>query len=310
MGHINVTTERIEEVLAYCNDNGESATCEHYGLTIDTLHRYERERRFRETKNPKILLLDMETAFMDVRVFGTYKQRIPHANIVNDWFFLSWAAKWLFSAEVMSDVLSPKEAVHKTDKRICESLWELIDAADVVIAHNGDKFDLPKIRSRLILNDIKPPMPYLQIDTLKIAQKQFGFSSNRLDYLGKILVGDQKIKTDYELWVKCMEGDKDALLQMEEYNKKDVSLLEEIYVKFRPWIKSHPNLAVVMDAKEPCCPNCGSFEFEDGEGYYTTPQNRYVAVRCKSCGAVNRKKDSAIPLTAKERKQMIVPAAR
>jgi len=300
--------QRISSILEYCNSYGETETCNHFKINIETLHRYQREKRWRETQQPKILLLDMETSFMEVRAWGLYKQRIPYTNIINDWFFLSWAAKWLFSAEVMSDVLTPKEAVNKNDKRICESLWDMIDQANIIIGHNCNRFDLPKINTRFYLNGLKPPMPYQTIDTLKVAQRNFSFSSNRLDYLGKLILDQGKIKTDYDLWVRCMDGDKNALTEMERYNQQDVRLLEEIYVELRPWIKSHPNLAVLMDAKEQCCPNCGSFEFEEGEGYYTTPQNKYISIRCKSCGAVNRKRNSLI---SKEQKDvMVIPNAR
>jgi RNase P subunit RPR2 len=95
---------------------------------------------------------------------------------------------------------------------------------------------------------------------------------------------------------------------MEVYCKEDTALLEEVYLELRPWIKSHPNLAVIMEAEAPCCPNCGSFEFEEGEGYYTTPQNKYVTIRCKDCGAVNRKKVSE--LSAKCKNNLLVPTAR
>jgi DNA polymerase III epsilon subunit-like protein len=307
---LRLNNERIEAILAYCNEHGETETCTHFGINIESLHRYMREKRWRETQQPKILLLDMETTPLLVRSWGIWNVNIPHTSIIEDWFFLSWSAKWLFEADVMSDVLSPKEAVHKDDKRICQSLWPLLNEADITITHNGVKFDNPKILSRFLIHGMNPPMPYLQIDTLKIAKRHFAFTSNKLDYIAKILLGDQKIKTDYSLWEQCLAGDQQALLDMETYNKKDVLLLEEIYLKFRPFIKSHPNLAVLMDATEPCCPNCGGFEFEDGKGYYTTPQNRYISVRCKSCGAVNRKKDSDLKLTAAQRKQMIVPTAR
>lgn len=151
-------------------------------------------------------------------------------------------------------------------------------------------------------------MPYQVIDTYKVAYKSFGASSNALNFLGKMLVNKQKLHTDYQLWIDCENGVQEAIDKMEEYCVGDVSLLEDVYVELRPWIKSHPNLAVIMDAKEQCCPNCGGFEFEEGEGYYTTPQNKYVSVRCKSCGAINRKKASEI--TKEQRKVMLVPNAR
>jgi DNA polymerase elongation subunit (family B) len=300
--------EWFDEIMAFCNSFGESETCAKYNINSETLHRYQRERRFRETKQAKILLLDVETSFMEVRVWGLYKQRIPHTNVISDWHFLSWSCKWLFDSKIESDVLTPREAVHKDDKRICESLWQYVNDADIIIGHNVNKFDMRKINTRFILNGLKPTMPYLTIDTLKIAQKNFAFSSNKLDYLGKLFFKRGKIETDYDLWIKCEEGDKESLDKMVAYNQEDIRLLEDLYLELRPFIKSHPNIGVVIDAQEPCCPNCGSFEFEEGEGYYTTPQNRYISVRCKSCGAVNRKKDSL--LTADQRKNLIVPTAR
>jgi RNase P subunit RPR2 len=221
---------------------------------------------------------------------------------------LGWGAKWLFSSETKTDFVTAKEAINRDDKRISKSLWKLVNEADAIISHNGNNFDIPKINTRFLLNGLQPPMPFISIDTRKIAYKQFGFSSNCLDYLGKIMLSKQKIHTDYQLWIDCENGNQDSLDFMENYCKADVGLLEEVYLELRPWIKSHPNLAVLMDAKEQCCPNCGSFEFEEGEGYYTTPQNKYVSVRCKHCGAVNRKKLSVI--SKEQREVMLIPNAR
>ena len=180
--------------------------------------------------------------------------------------------------------------------------------ADIIIAHNGVRSDIPKLNTRLLINDFPPPMPYQSIDTFKIAYKQFQFGSASLNYLSKILFRKQKLHTDYQLWIDCEHGDQKQIDYMEKYCQEDTALLEEVYIELRPWIKSHPNLAVLMEAEDPCCPNCGSFEFEEGEGYYTTPQNKYIAVRCKACGAPNRKKTSE--LSAKCKNNLLVPIAR
>lgn len=305
---LNLKDSRIQEILEYCNEHGESDTCTQYGINIETLHRYQREKRWRDTAQPKILLLDIETARMQVGAWRLGKQWVGPEQVIHDWFMLGWCAKWLFSSETKSDFVTAKEAVLRDDKRICASIWKLFDEADVIIAHNGNKFDIPKINWRFLVHDMKPTMPYQVIDTYKVAYKNFGASSNALNFLGKMLLNKQKLHTDYQLWIDCENGVQEALDRMEEYCVGDVSLLEDVYVELRPWIKSHPNLAVLMDAKEQCCPNCGGFEFEEGEGYYTTPQNKYVSIRCKSCGAVNRKKASEI--TKEQRKVMLVPNAR
>ena len=303
----DVKDERINTILSYCNDNGETNTCTEFGINSETLHRYQRERRFRDTKEVKILLLDIETARMQFGGWMFGKQQVGPSQIIKDWFMLGWAAKWLYNAEVMSDFVTAKEAVLRDDKRVSESIWKLMDQADIIISHNGLGFDLPKLNWRFLINGLKPPMPFRTVDTYKNT-KNLGASSRSLNFLGKMILNKEKLHTDYQLWIDCENGSQDALDQMEEYCKGDTSLLEDVYLEVRPWIKSHVNLAVFMDANEPCCPNCGSFEFEDGEGYYTTQQNRYVSIRCANCGAVNRRKDSEI--TKDQRKVMVIPNAR
>jgi RNase P subunit RPR2 len=300
--------EKLERVIAFCEEHGETETLNEYNLNIETLHRYQRLKRTNETIKPKILLLDIETAPMDVMVWGLYKQRISHTNVVNDWFMLSWSAKWLFDADTMCDVVTPEEAIKRDDSRICRSIWTLINDSDVIIGHNIERFDKRKLNARFFINKLAPPLPYVTIDTLTVAQKNFGFSSNRLDYLGKMVRNRGKIETNFDLWVRCKNGDQDALTEMVIYNKEDVVLLEEVYLELRPWIKSHVNMGLLMDSNELRCPNCGSANIEYTDHYYTTPANQYRVVRCKDCGAPNRLPKGVVSF--EDRKNLIRSIAR
>ena len=262
----------------------------------------------KSVKTPKILVLDIETARMQVGVWQINKtQYVGPDQIIKDRFMLGWAAKWLFDPKYISDFVTSQEALDRDDKRICESLWPILEETDVVITHNGLKFDLPMINTRFLKNGLNPTMPFQQIDTYKIASKLFGFSSNSLNWIGRSLLSQEKVKTNYQLWIDCENGNQTALDYMQEYCKGDVGLLEEVYLELRPWIKSHPNLGVLMDATTKICPNCGGTTFDTIGGYYTTPQNLYEAVRCSSCGAVNRL--SSTLLTKEQRANIIVPAA-
>ena len=200
---------------------------------------------------------------------------------------LTWSAKWLYTSDVMSDRLSKYEALHEDASRIVRGLHKLLDEADIVIAHNGDSFDLPKIRSRAIVNGLKPNLYYKQIDTKKIASKQFGFDSNSLNALAKEFGIDTKYSTDMNLWVRCMEGDEEALEYMEYYNKHDVEILEEVYLKLRPWVRNHPNVNMYNEMDEQACGNCGHKHLTP-KGYYYTQVNKFKTYVCDSCGAVNR----------------------
>ena len=237
---------------------------------------------------PKILILDIETTPIAVWTWSLGNQYINPTSIIKDsngkyvdWYVLSWSAKWLYDNNVLSDVVTPEEARARDDKRIMMSIWKLLDQADIVIAHNGDKFDLRKLKARFISNAMVPPMPYKTIDTLKVARKEFAFSSNKQDYITKFLGLEEKLDTDFQLWVDCMNGNVEALERMEKYNRTDVVGLEEMYLKLRPYIKNHPNLAVMMD--DNVCSVCGSHSLVDTGKYYHTGASRYELFCCESC---------------------------
>jgi hypothetical protein len=241
----------------------------------------------------KILLFDLETAPMEVYVWGLRQASgwiQPHS-IIKDWSVLTWSAKWLFDAEVMSARVSPDEATARTDSSVMQGLWNLLDSADIVIAHNGARFDIRKINARFILNGYSPPMPYRIIDTLRVARRQFDFSSYKLDYINKLFGIGTKTETKFDLWKDCVTGSAKALTQMSEYCDNDVLILEEQYLAVRPWIKGHPNLALFVDTDQEICTNCGCTELE-WKGRYFTPAGRYKAFRCTSCGAIGRSRYS------------------
>lgn len=248
----------------------------------------------------KVLILDIETAPINAYVWGIWNQNVGTYQIQSDWFCLTWAAKWLFEDKVYSAKLKPKEVLEQDDKRIIEGIWKLVNEADIVIAHNGEKFDMPKLNSRFIINGLNPPLPYQQIDTLKHIRRQFGFTSNKLDYVNKLLNLERKKETNFELWERCMKGNAKALSEMEAYNMQDVRILEETYLMIRAWIKPHPNMGLfILDEKEHRCPNCGSSELEIMGKTYNTAANVYELMRCSNCGASSRKRLGAANIKQK-----------
>lgn len=242
-------------------------------------------------KIPKILIWDCETAPMKAFVWSRWKQNVYLEQTISEWFFLSFSAKWLYSGEVISDVLTPQEVKNEDDSRIVKKLWKLLDEADVVVAHNGIKFDIPKANSRFIINGLKPPRPYHVVDTKVVAAKQFGFSSNKLDALCEYFGIEHKMGTDFSLWKHCMEGDEKSLKYMEKYNRKDTVILEEVYLRLRPWIKNHPNVGNFFNEDKPICSCCGSDNLTELDSYYYTQVGQYKLYRCE-CGALSRGRKS------------------
>jgi ssDNA-binding Zn-finger/Zn-ribbon topoisomerase 1 len=251
---------------------------------------------------PRILVFDIETSPIIAPVWGLFKQNISHKHIIKDWFVINWAAKWLFEEEIMTGVLTPKEAKKGDDNRIIKKIWDIFDRADMVIAHNGDRFDIAKLNSRFLKYDFKLPSPYQSIDTLKTARK-FRNTSNKLDYLCGMLDIATKIETGgMTLWLDCIKGDKKALTTMDEYCQNDVLILEQLYIRLRPYMRNHPNLGLYMDSDYELCPNCGSDMLKWGYLHYTRA-NIYECARCNDCGSYMRARKSTLP---KEKRDLIL----
>lgn len=249
----------------------------------------------KDSKQPKILIFDIETSPMLAYVWGRFKQFVSLDQTVSEWFMISWSAKWLNNPNVMCDVLTSEEASNEDDSRITRSMWYLFNEADIVLAHNGSRFDVPKLNSRFLLNGLMPPNPYKQIDTLQVARKEFGFSSNKLDALAGYLGIEHKSDTNFNLWKRCLAGEQEALDYMLAYNIKDVEILEKVYLKLRPWIKNHPNISLYLENEDETCPHCGSINVADTGTFSYTNVSKFSNVRCLDCKGLARRRTSDYP---------------
>lgn len=238
----------------------------------------------------RILILDIETAPILGNVWRIWKENVGLNQIDRDWFILSFGAKWLGENGVIYYDQSKAPNI-EDDKRLLGKLWKLLDEADIVVAHNGRKFDVRKINARLILNGFKPPSPYKVVDTLEIAKASFAFTSNRLEYLAdKLNKTYRKQKhgeyPGFELWRAVLAGDMKAWAAMRQYNEYDVLSLEEVYLTLRPWDRRHPNVDVYDDEHEGyACPYCGSYHVQK-RGFYHTNSGKFRRYQCMNdqCG--------------------------
>lgn len=260
------------------------------------------------TKIPKILIIDVETLFAKGEFWHTGKQRIGHQQITQESVLLSWSCKWLYDSEVFGDVLTSEEAVARDDKRILQSVWKFLDEADCVIGHNVKAFDIRFLNGRFWRHGINSPTSYTIIDTLIEYRKTMRILSYKLDYISLLIQQKGKLGTSYELWQKCDKGDTESLGYMLKYNKEDVLLGEEAYLEILPFIKSHPNLYVIGESGEKCCPSCGSTDLQETNKFYYTPAGRFRVIRCNAHGCLSRERLS--DLTQEEKKNLLISIAR
>lgn len=259
----------------------------------DIIARY-RNTDIEEHQGPKVLFFDIETAPVLGNVWGLFQQNVGLNQIHKEWHALSWAAKWMHSDEVMYEDQRGEPDV-EDDFLLLQGIWRLLDQADIVVGHNSRRFDSKKLNARFILNGMSPPSHYRQIDTLEIAKRHFGFTSNKLAWLTDKLCENHK-KMDhqkfagFELWKECLAGNMEAWDEMELYNKVDVLSLEELYYKLAPWSNQIPNFNLYR--KDQKC-SCGSTHIEVN-GYHYTNQSVFQRYRCADCGAQSRGKKNLL----------------
>ena len=249
------------------------------------LRQMEREEVFSST--PKVLLMDIETLPLEGKFWGVWGQDIHPAQIKKDWSIVCWSAKWLFNDKVYGEAVTPKEAVTRKDYSVLGGLWNLMDKATHVVTHNGDDFDIKKMNTRLLVNGFPKPMPFRSIDTLRVLKNNFSFTYNKLDEVNKTLGLPRKVETSFKWWDECSDGSKKYIDMMLKYNMQDVHILEELYLRLRPWMTNAPNMNLYDLTGATVCPACGSINIHWG-GVYTTPKNTYKAFRCQDCGAIGR----------------------
>jgi len=250
--------------------------------------------------SPKVLLLDIETSPITGYTWKTWQDNV--LKILEPSKILSVSWKWLNEDETFCKALPDYRGYKKNvidDEKLVKEAWKLLDDADIVIGHHVAKFDIPKLNARFVYHGLAAPSKYQIVDTKRVASRYFKFDSNSLNNLGQYLGCGVKIENGgFDLWVRCIAGDKDAWEVMKAYNTQDVVLLEKVYLKLRPYIENHPNVSLITGMTSTGCPTCQSVNVQK-RGFAYTRTSRKQRYQCNDChawssGPLERVKNSNI----------------
>jgi hypothetical protein len=238
----------------------------------------------------KLLKIDIETAPNLALVWGMFHQNISPNQLRETCHILCFAAQWHGKSKIEFGARWEKGG----EKAMLTKLHALLDEADAVIHYNGKNFDMPHINKAFLVNGMKPPVPYKQIDLLQVVRKQFKFTSNKLEHVAQELGIGRKVQHyGFQLWVDVMEGKRFAQKHMKKYNKMDVELLGDLYEILRPWITNHPNMALYNKKAAIMCPNCGGTHLQK-RGITHTNTMSYQRLRCSDCGTWSRERSNCL----------------
>jgi DNA polymerase III epsilon subunit-like protein len=256
---------------------------------------------------PRIVLWDIETTHNIAAIFRLFEDYTSHENILQERYVVCAAWKVLGEGKVhaVSTLDNPKRYKRNPhdDRHVCEALHAVLSAADVIVAHNGDQYDIKFTEGRMLAHGLSPLPPITSIDTLKVAKSRLLLNSNKLDYLARYLGFGKKIRTENQLWLDILRGGPaaaTAIKKMVEYNKHDVVLLEKVFLKLRPYCANHINRALF--GKTEGCPRCGSRKFQSrGSGTHKAISRVYRRFQCNSCGGWWREAGKSLVPTLKTR---------
>lgn len=231
----------------------------------------------------KVIVFDIETAPILGYTWKLWDTDV--VSVVRPSYLLCFCWKELNKGPVHSASLrdyAPRGTNNDGEKKLVQKLWEVLDDVDVVIAHNGDAFDVKRANAFFMRWGLKPPTPFKTVDTLKEYKKVAKSDSHKLDTLGQDMGLGRKLRTGgITLWLDCIGGVGKAWVRMVSYCKQDVLLLEKFYNQLLPWCKAHPNLSIYTG--RPACPRCGKSSLHS-RGVRITNTGETPRFQCQSCG--------------------------
>lgn len=171
------------------------------------------------------------------------------------------------------------------DRGLIAAFADVFTSADWHATWYGTRFDLPVVHARMIANGLGPLPSIPHVDLWVTARYQFRTGGgNRLakwqDFLG---IEDEKTPVKPSVWIKARYGHGPSLEYIYEHCRKDVEVLEEVFMKLRPWVKTEPARHLFDPSVSGSCLSCGSPHLI-AQGWRVSRTRRYRRFQCRDCG--------------------------
>lgn len=188
--------------------------------------------RFRSVgQAPKVMVFDFETKP------GAYWYDDTTTTLV-----CAWAAKFVGEPDVHSWFMLPDwllawahsqvGSARYTNRRLGMQLFSWFwDDADVVVTHNGKRFDVPIINGALDRLNLPALKPKTHIDTLCDRHGSRGVKRSLEALAERYELPHEKLGVSSETWERAYEFEPAAIKTVLERAESDVLLTEELYVE-------------------------------------------------------------------------------
>jgi len=249
----NRPKKEIQEILSKewgCGERLVRLYAKEFGLNV----------MYKNTKDDKVLVYDIETSRINSKVWNTGKQYIGYKNLRGETTIISISWKWIGEDKV-HHLTWDKD--HSDEAMVTKFVKEY-NLASVVIGFNNNSFDNKIISARAIKYRLHLSRFIKSYDIYRKAKRVVRLESYSMAYMCKYF-GLSVQKLEHEgilMWDMIEDGTvkqkKEYLKKMVDYNIGDIVATEELYLTLKPYFGAVTNEAVRKGKPKWCCPVSGS----------------------------------------------------
>ena|ERR1700675_3910218 len=135
------------------------------------------------------------------------------------------------------DDYKPWKAGHRSDdSQLITDIVAQLNRYDVLVAHNGARFDVNFLRTRMAKWKQAPFPNKKLVDPVQVARNKLRMSSNSLASLASLIGAGEKTPVDGNLWLLAsLDGDKEAMDQIVKHCVVDVEILDKVADAVKPY---------------------------------------------------------------------------
>jgi uncharacterized protein YprB with RNaseH-like and TPR domain len=167
------------------------------------------------------------------------------------------------------------------DRKLLADFHKVLMEADMLVTYFGKGFDLKMIQSKFLEYDL-PVLPSIpHVDLFFTVKSNMTLTRKSLDNVSRYLnLENEKSYVSGKIWKRAMAGHPESINYVIEHCKADVLVLEELYTKLKPLVRTHPRVA----GWEPCR-TCGSTKLQSRGQALTISKGTRYRIQCQDCGA-------------------------
>lgn len=171
--------------------------------------------------------------------------------------------------------------IFDNEKRLVKDVIAEMNKADVLVSYFGTRYDHPFMNAKALEYGLEFPNPTPRLDLFFTAKSNLAISRKSMQNVAYFSnASHEKSPVEGKIWKAAMAGDRDALAWIEAHNLADIEVLEDVYIKLRPLMRTHPRINGIEN-----CRTCGSSKLQKRGTTVSVLRGPQYRIKCTNCGS-------------------------